>query len=161
MTMPHTLSAWARATALALFVASCSPPDTARSNAAQDATPAEPAPAPFELPTPTIVMEASPAPPFTYWAPEGATIRNHPNVPGIWNAFVDDRDVATHFGDDCRASEYQRFVGQDMEALPAPPPGVEVRPSCEGCAVNSDLRRDRMNVIFDEDTQTITRIACF
>ncbi len=107
------------------------------------------------------MIEADPPPPFTYWAPEGATIRNHPNVPGLWNAFVDGRNVATYFGDECRASEFQRFVGAPVQSFPAPPPGVELRTSCETCPVNDDLRPSRMNVIFNEATQEITRVACY
>lgn len=112
------------------------------------------------LPTPNVTIEADPPPPFTYWAPEGAVIRNHGN-PGLWVAFVDGRNVATYFGDQCRASEYQRYVGQPLTAMAAPPEGVELRTSCETCPVNGDLRPNRMNVLFDEATQRITKIACY
>lgn len=145
------------AASLALILAACSQPSTP----VESATPAAPEPPPFELPKPTVVMEADPAPPFTYWAPEGATIRNHPNVPGLWNAFVDGQNVATYYGDDCRASDYQRFVGANADAVPTPPPPVEVRLSCETCPVNSDLRMNRMNVIFEEASRTVTKIACY
>lgn len=107
------------------------------------------------------MIEADPPPPFTYWAPEGATIRSHPSVPGLWNAFVNGRNVATYFGDACRASEFQRFVGSPVQSFPAPPAGVEICNSCETCAVNDDLRPNRMNVIFDEATQEVTRVACY
>lgn len=148
----------AEAAAIAFALAACSPAPS--STAASDVTPVV-EPPPFQLAHPTVVMEASPPPPFIYWAPEGATIRNHPHVPGIWNAFVDDRNVASYYGDDCRASEYQRFIGQSADAMPAPPAGIEVRPSCEGCAVNGDMRANRMNVIFREDSRVVVQIACY
>jgi hypothetical protein len=134
-----------------LSLAACSRPSETASSAAP----------PFALPMPSVVIAADPPPPFTYWAPEGATIRNHPNVPGVWQAFVNERNVATYFGDACKASEYQRYVGQPQESFPAPPPGIEVRPSCETCAVNDDLRPNRINVLFNEATQKVTRVACY
>lgn len=135
---------------LAALAMSCAPPREA----------AAPSAAPFALAQPKVVVEADPPPPFTYWAPEGATIRNHPNGPGLWNAYVDGRNVATYFGDACRASAFQAYVGQPLKSLPPPPNGVSVRTSCETCAVNDDLRPNRMNVIHD-DAETIVRIACY
>lgn len=143
----------------AIGLAGCSPP--AVSNPERDAAPGESASAPYELPQPKITMEATPPPPHTYWAPEGATIRNHPHVPGIWLAFVDGRNVASYYGDQCRASEYQRFIGEPLLSIAPPPPGMEERRSCEGCPVNADLRPDRVNVIFDNATQTIVQVACY
>lgn len=137
----------------ALLAASCAPPREAAELSAA------PSIAPFVLPQPNVTIAADPPPPFTYWAPEGSTIRNHPN-PGIWNAFVDGRNVATYFGDACRASAFQAYVGQKVQSLPPPPSGVDVRLSCESCAVNDDLRPNRMNVIHDS-AETIVRIACY
>lgn len=120
---------------------------------------AAPSIAPFVLAQPNVTIAADPAPPFTYWAPEGSTIRNHVN-PGIWNAFVDGRNVATYFGDACGASGYQAYVGQPLKSLPPPPNGVDMRLSCETCAVNDDLRPNRMNVIHNS-AETIVKIACY
>jgi len=105
-------------------------------------------------------MEADPPPPFTYWAPEGSVIRNHGN-PGLWVAYLNGRNVKTYFGDQCRASTWQYLVGQPVSALPRSPPGTELRASCTSCAVNDDLRPNRVNVLFDEATQRITEIACY
>lgn len=113
----------------------------------------------FQLPRPNVVVEADPPPPFTYWAPEGAVIRNHGN-PGVWVAYVEGRNVAYYFGDQCRASEWQRFVGQPLSVIPEPPEGVSIRTSCSTCAVTDDLRRDRINVVFEEATQRVVGIAC-
>jgi hypothetical protein len=145
--------------ALVVFLIGCgateSPPSTTRIPA--DIRTSEPT---FDLPQPNVVLSADPAPPFTYWAPEGAVIRNHGN-PGVWVAYVDGRSVATYFGDECRASELQRYIGQRLSAVPTPSDGISVRTSCTTCAVTDDLRRDRLNVVFDEVSQRVVSIACY
>jgi hypothetical protein len=146
--------------ALASALCGCGSPETPASSTTR--IPADiraEAPA-FELARPNVVMEADPPPPFTYWAPEGAVIRNHGNA-GVWVAYVDGRNVATYFGDECRASELQRFVGQPLSAMPAPAEGIAIRSSCTTCAVNDDLRRNRVNVVFQEETQRVVSIACY
>jgi hypothetical protein len=126
-----------------------------------DSAPATPAPAPFALPQPHVVMQADPPPPQTYWAPEGSTIINHPDVPGIWYATRNGDRVETYFGDACHASDYQRFVGQPRASMPQPPADTELRTSCTTCPVHSDLRANRINVLFNEQTQVIEKIACY
>jgi hypothetical protein len=130
----------------------CAPPATTPS-----APPVIEAP-PFDLPRPNVLVEADPPPPFTYWAPEGSTIRNHGN-PGLWVAHLDGRQVI-YFGDACRASEWQHYVGQPLTALLPAPAGMTIRTYCTTCAKTDDLRQDRINVVFEEDTQRITEIAC-
>jgi hypothetical protein len=51
-------------------------------------------------------------------------------------------------------------VGQPLGSLPPAPAGMTIRTSCTTCATHDDLRRDRINVVFEEDTQRITQIAC-
>lgn len=77
-----------------------------------------------DLATPNVVMEADPLPPFTYWAPESATIRNHPRMDGVWIAESADGSRRYYFGDQCRASEFQRFVGRPLDTLPEEPVGA-------------------------------------
>lgn len=110
--------------------------------------------------TPDVVMAADPQPPHTYWAPENSTIRNHPRQPGIWIAESPDGSRKFYFGDQCRASEFQRFVGQSVDALPAKPANATWRLSCSKCTVTSDLGWTRMNVSYDEETRTIEKISC-
>jgi hypothetical protein len=129
-------------------------------SAAAWAPASRPRTAPYQLPRPNVTIEAEPPPSFTYWAPEGAVVKNHPHAPGIWLAFLNGRNVASYYRDECHACEYQRFVGTPLSALPIMPEGVTLRASGVGCAVNSDLRRDRMNVQFDADL-TITQIVCY
>lgn len=143
---------------LALVIAGCSPTPPA---VPTQETPPPAAQAPAPLAEPNVVMEANPAPPFTYWAPEGATIRNHPNVQGAWNAFVDGQNVATYFGDECRASEYQQYIGQDIDTVPTPAPPIEIRKSCRTCPVTSDLRLNRISLAFDEESRLVVSAACY
>jgi hypothetical protein len=124
-------------------------------------TSAEVAPAATSsLAKPNVVMAADPQPPFTYWAPENSTIRNHPRQPGIWIAESPDGSRKYYFGDQCRASEFQRFIGQPLDALPAKPADATWRPSCSTCARTSDLGWRRMNISYDEETKTIDEISC-
>lgn len=123
---------------------------------------AQDAPAtPKALAEPNVVMEADPPPPFTYWAPENSTIRNHPRVEGVWTAEIEGQPTRNYYGDQCRASEFQHFVDQPLEGLPEQASGASWRMVCtETCAMTSDLRRERMNVLYDEETRRITSISC-
>lgn len=114
----------------------------------------------FELPRPNVIVEADPAPPFTYWAPEGSVIRNHGN-PGLWVAYLNGRNVKTYFGDQCHASSLQQFVGQPLSAMPPAPEGTIVRTFCTTCERHDDLRPNRINVAFNETAQLIEEIACY
>ncbi|QYF87025.1 hypothetical protein [Brevundimonas sp. PAMC22021] len=126
--------------------------------------PARPADAgtllPVPLPTPAVTMAADPPPPFTYWAPEGATIRTHPREPTIWIAETPDGDRKFYFGDQCLASERQGWIGQPVDALPEPAEGSVWRIGCSTCEQTSDLRRDRLNISFDETSRLIVDVSC-
>lgn len=138
---------------IVLVLSACGSPTVTTSE--PPATAQEPA---FELPRPNVTVEADPPPPFTYWAPEGSTIRNHGN-PGLWVAHLNGQQ-AIYFGDACRASEWQRFVGQPLSSLPPALEGMSIRTYCTTCEKTDDLRADRINVVFEESTQRITEIAC-
>lgn len=130
--------------------------------------PVEPPPAVTPSPAPTapppapagVRVQADPAPPFTYWAPAGSVIRNHPTNPGIWFAELEGRQVGGYyFGDACRASEHQGLVGRSRLTLPEPPPD-NWRVGCVTCPMTEDLRPDRMNVLFDEADDVIREVRC-
>lgn len=112
------------------------------------------------LAEPDVVMEADPPPPFTYWVPEGSTIRNHPRDNSVWIARKDGEHDRYYFGDECSASRYQRFVGHPMEVLAEKPEGAVWRQACTTCAITSDLGRERMSISYDEETRIIERISC-
>jgi len=139
----------------ALLLASCTQPAEPPVSAPPTAVAEEP---PFELPRPNVIVEADPPPPFTYWAPEGSVIRNHRN-PGLWVAHLNGQQTI-YFGDSCRASEWQSYIGQSLSSIPPAPAGMTIRTYCTTCAKTDDLRPDRINVVFEEDTRLITEIAC-
>lgn len=114
----------------------------------------------ISLATPNVVMLADPPPPFTYWAPENSTVKNHPHQPGIWIADGPDRSRKYYFGDQCKASEYQALVGHTISELPDRPEGATWRLKCSTCPVTSDLRPNRLNVSYDEVTKIIDDISC-
>lgn len=112
------------------------------------------------LAQPDVVMDADPQPPFTYWVPEGSIIRNHPRIAGVWVAETGGGPDKYYFGDQCRASEFQRYVGHDLETLPEKSGDAVWRLACSTCAVTSDLGWARMNIVYDEETRIIETISC-
>lgn len=109
---------------------------------------------------PAVTMAADPQPPFTYWAPEASTIRNHPNDQGTWIAERADGSRKFYFGDQCRASERQDWVGQSIDTLPQTPPDQKWRTACTTCEVTSDLQRDRLNISYNEATRRVIEVSC-
>ncbi|MBB3808736.1 hypothetical protein [Pseudochelatococcus contaminans] len=112
------------------------------------------------LAQPDVVMDADPPPPFTYWAPEGSMIRNHPRIAGVWIAETEGIPDKYYFGDQCRASEFQRYVGHDLDMLPEKSGDAVRRLACSTCSVTSDLGWARMNIFYDEETRIIETISC-
>lgn len=142
---------WAAAIATVLLLGACSPTDR----------PAADGPVqPSSLPTPAVIMEANPPPPLTYWAAEGSTIRNHDRLAGVWISQAAGKPDRYYFGDRCRASHYQQFVGRPVSEMPPPPAGAEWRTHCASCAVTHDLRSSRMTITFDDESRTVEAIAC-
>jgi hypothetical protein len=62
--------------------------------------------------------------------------------------------------DACGAARYQGYVGRPLSSLPPPPPGETRRVACNTCPVTMDYSERRLNVFYDERTQTITQIRC-
>lgn len=60
----------------------------------------------------------------------------------------------------CKAPEYQRFVGRNRSELPAAPSGEVWRVVCSTCAVTMDYNPNRLNIVFDVDTGVITEVKC-
>lgn len=143
---------WAAASAAVLVLGACTVTDGPRTDQSGQSS--------VRLPTPAVIMEANPPPPFTYWAAPGSTIRNHGRQAGVWIAQAAGKTDRYYFGDGCLASQHQQFVGRPVSEMPAPPSGVERRTHCASCAVNQDLRWNRMNVTFNDDSRTIEAIAC-
>lgn len=112
------------------------------------------------LPEPAVTMTADPRPPYTYWAPEGSEVRNHPSNPNAWMAFGPGSAVVYYFGDACEAAAKQTWVGRARSSLPEPPTGDEWRIVESGQSVLQDLRLDRLNIEIDPQTQQVVSITC-
>lgn len=161
--------------AAALVLAGCAPqaeegrardePEPAASTPAAPPSDPEPAPAPSAPIQLTerreVVMRADPPPPYTYWAPEGSVIRNHPTNPGVWIAYVDGGQAGGYyFGDACGAAARQDWIGRPRAELPSPAPGESRRVFETGDALTEDLRPDRTNIEIDPATQRVASISC-
>jgi hypothetical protein len=60
----------------------------------------------------------------------------------------------------CRAAQYERYVGQSRSALPRQPNGETWRISCTTCAVTMDYNPRRLNIVYDEATGVIREVKC-
>ncbi len=60
----------------------------------------------------------------------------------------------------CRADQYQRFVGRNRSELPARPAGEVWRVTCTTCPVTMDYNPARLNILFDESTGVIREVKC-
>lgn len=112
------------------------------------------------LPEPAVTMTADPPPPYTYWAPEGSEVRNHPSNPNVWVAFGPGSTVAYYFGDACEAAAKQTWIGRARSDLPEPPTGAEWRIVESGESVVQDLQLDRLNIEIDPQTLQVISISC-
>lgn len=63
-------------------------------------------------------------------------------------------------GDQCGASAYQYLVGQPRSRIPAEPEGATWRVTCTGCPVTMDYNPERMNIFYDEETETVEEVRC-
>lgn len=107
-----------------------------------------------------VTVEADPPPPFTYWAPEGSVIVNHPNGEPVWIAQTPEGErLAYYFGDACGAAARQDWVGLPRSDFPDMVPSETVRIVEHGQAMQQDLRYNRLNVMLDAEGR-ITEVAC-
>jgi hypothetical protein len=63
-------------------------------------------------------------------------------------------------GDTCGAGALQYLVGKNKSEAPAPVDPSKRRVYCATCAVGADHRPDRLDIVFDADTGTITAVTC-
>lgn len=60
----------------------------------------------------------------------------------------------------CKAAQYQSFVGRDRSQLPPAPAGEVWRVVCDTCPVTMDYNPARLNVIYDTQTNVVEEVKC-
>ncbi|MDO9588074.1 MAG: I78 family peptidase inhibitor [Brevundimonas sp.] len=66
-------------------------------------------------------------------------------------------------GDDaaqCKAAQYQRYIGRDRSVLPPRPSDEVWRVTCTTCPVTMDYSPRRLNILYDEATGVIREVKC-
>ena len=62
--------------------------------------------------------------------------------------------------DQCKAAQYQTYVGRNRSTLPARPAGETWRVTCTTCPVTMDYNPGRLNILYDEQTGIIRQVKC-
>ena len=60
----------------------------------------------------------------------------------------------------CRADQYQRFIGQNRSELPSRPSNETWRVTCTTCPVTMDYNPGRLNILYDETSGVIREVKC-
>jgi hypothetical protein len=60
----------------------------------------------------------------------------------------------------CRADQYQAYVGRHRNELPAKPADATWRVTCTTCPVTMDYSPSRMNVFYVQSTGIIAEVKC-
>lgn len=60
----------------------------------------------------------------------------------------------------CKADQYQSFVGRNRSELPSRPADEVWRVTCTTCPVTMDYSPRRLNILFDEGTGVIREVKC-
>lgn len=60
----------------------------------------------------------------------------------------------------CKAGDYQEYVGRQRSTIPEAPQGRVFRVACTTCAVTMDYRDNRVTFAFEESTGVIRRVTC-
>lgn len=60
----------------------------------------------------------------------------------------------------CRADQYQRYVGRNRTELPPKPANETWRVTCTTCPVTMDYSPSRLNILFEERTGIIREVKC-
>lgn len=63
-------------------------------------------------------------------------------------------------GGQCRADQYQGYIGRHRSELPARPPGEIWRVTCTTCPVTMDYQPARLNILYEQNTGVIREIKC-
>lgn len=60
----------------------------------------------------------------------------------------------------CKADQYQRYIGRHRSELPPKPAGEVWRVTCTTCPVTEDYSPTRLNIFFNERTEIVEQIRC-
>lgn len=60
----------------------------------------------------------------------------------------------------CKAEQYQRYVGRNRSELPAQPAGETWRVTCTTCPVTMDYNPGRLNIFYEQSTGVIREVRC-
>lgn len=114
-------------------LAACAPSsrEAATRPQAQRAAVIQPAPARYDTPTPYVTPRPSSQPA----APVTA-------------------------GDACGVAAHTYLVGKNRSEIPVPVDPSLRRVSCTTCAVTMDFNPRRLNIIFDQNSGTVTQVKC-
>ena len=62
--------------------------------------------------------------------------------------------------DQCKASQYQRYLGRNRSELPQRPANETWRVTCTTCPVTMDYNPGRLNILYDQSTGVIREVKC-
>ena len=60
----------------------------------------------------------------------------------------------------CRADQYQRYIGRNRSELPARPAGETWRVTCTTCPVTMDYNPGRLNILYEQSSGVIREVKC-
>ena len=60
----------------------------------------------------------------------------------------------------CKADQYQRFIGRHRSELPAKPADDFRRVTCTTCPVTMDYNPRRLNIFYEESSGIIREVKC-
>ena len=63
-------------------------------------------------------------------------------------------------GDACGAGRYRYLVGQHRSRIPAKPAGATWRVTCTSCPMTMDYSEHRLNILYDQRTETVEEVRC-
>lgn len=62
--------------------------------------------------------------------------------------------------DQCKAAQYQSFIGRNRVSLPTRPDGETWRVTCITCPMTLDYNPSRLNILYDQRTGLIRQMTC-